>query len=111
MKYKIINALILGGLLIGFVGSVFHRREPQDFKNGETLGRFIVLEKEGTYEDAFSVTHHQYLVYDKDTYIIYTYDIMGQTSQYEGSFSITPFYCMNENNEPEIAVYWDGMEE
>lgn len=69
------------------------------------LGRFKVLEKQGEYQDSYYHLHRQYLVYDEATYIIYVYDV----SSY-GGVSISPYYCMNADNEPEIAVYWDGMD-
>lgn len=75
----------------------------------EKLGRLIVLEEEGSYRDNYGLNHVQYLAYDKDTYIIYIYDSCSSGS-YKGGVSISPFYCMNANNEPEIAVYWEGMD-
>ena len=96
---KRILILTLGiGIALGCTGCS-HKADDQ-------LGRFKVLEKQGEYYDAYYSKHYQYLVYDKDTYIIYVYD-----EGIHGSVSISPYYCMNADNEPEIAVYWDGMGE
>lgn len=67
-------------------------------------GRFKILEEQGEYRDCYYRSHRQYLVYDEATYIIYIYDVSSYGA------SISPYYCMNADNEPEIAVYWDGME-
>lgn len=75
-----------------------------DNEQAEKFGRFCVLEYQGQYFDDMEHRHYQYLVYDEATYIIYVYDIA------KDGVSISPYYCMNADNEPEIAVYWDGME-
>lgn len=71
-------------------------------KEGEIVGRFIILSDEGEI-NANYYTYHQYLVYDKDTYIIYIYEL--------GSYhiSISPYYCLDENDNPQIAVYREGL--
>lgn len=63
------------------------------------FGQFIVIQDNGYYYDDWHYQHHQYLVYDKDTYIIYLYDYA-----YSG-VSISPYYCLNENNEPIISIF------
>lgn len=105
MKKKFL-ALILGiSIAFGSTGCSDYIYEGIEVKE---LGRFIVLEKEGSYTDNYGLDHIQYLVYDKDTYIIYIYD--SYSGYYRGGVSISPFYCMNADNEPEIAVYWEGMD-
>lgn len=71
-------------------------------KEGEIVGRFIILSDEGEI-NANYYTYHQYLVYDKDTYIIYIYEL--------GSYhtAISPYYCLDENDNPQIAVYREGL--
>lgn len=110
MKRFLITMIITCGLFM--TGCSYYETETSETSveniNGQ-IGRFIILESEGTYLDKNSMEHTQYLVYDKDTYIIYIYDVYN--GYYRGGASISPYYCMNADNEPEIAVYWDGMEE
>lgn len=102
MKKRILALTLAVGIAFGCVGCVGDGTYEPDAQ----FGRFKVLEEQGKYYDGFLYKHYQYLVYDKDTYIIYVYD-----EGVRGSVSISPYYCMNADNEPEIAVYWDGMEE
>ena len=114
MKDFLIAICLILGLLTAWIGvtlSVFRDFGHNNIKTAEEInvdsfGRFKILEEQGRYEDEWSNSHIQYLVYDEATYIIYVYDI---TSEGQG-VSISPYYCMNVDNEPEIAVYWDGMD-
>lgn len=68
-----------------------------------TFGRFVTLNEEHyyTYEH-----HRQYIVYDKNTKIMY---IIDRTNN--GAFSISPFYVMNSKNEPVIGIYNGDLED
>ena len=111
MKKRIL-ALVLGiGICFGVTGCTHYVTETSEENINGNLGRFTILEDEGTYFDEYDIKHHQYLVYDNATYVIYVYEVCD--SVWRGKTcgtSLSPFYCMNENNEPEIAVYWEGME-
>lgn len=109
MKKRIL-ALILGiGICLNFTGCNYYEVKTSEENIDGQTGRFVILEDEGTYLDEYKIKHHQYLVYDKDTYIIYIYEAVHGMNR--GGVSISPFYCMNSDNEPEVAVYWEGMEE
>ncbi len=110
MKKRIL-ALALGiSICFGLAGCNYNEIEVPEENINDQIGRFTILEDEGTYLDDHNSEHHQYLVYDNATYIIYVYEICR--GHYGGNgTSLSPFYCMNENNEPEVAVYWEGMEE
>ena len=96
--------IILIIFIIFFAIFIFKESKP---KYVEKYGRFIPIEEGDQYYDNFGRKHYQTLVYDKDTKIIYIYDL--STSPYSGGVTISPFYCMNSNDEPVIAVF--DMEE
>ena len=70
----------------------------------EAFGRFVIISEEN-YWDNSGNSHSQYITYDKDTKIMYIIDTRLN------SFSITPFYVMNEDNEPVIGVYNGDLED
>lgn len=109
MKRKIVCLIIAAVASLSFVGCSKQYENPAPSDNeaasaevGDRIGRFVILEDEGKYIDEFCTIHHQYLAYDKDTYIVYVYDISS-------GVSISPYYCMDINNEPVISVYYDGI--
>lgn len=108
MKKFLITMTIICGLFTGRSCYKTNISEESIGVGGQN-GKFTILEYEGRYSDEVGMTHYQYLVYDKDTYIIYIYEVCS--GFYKGATSISPYYCMNADNEPEIAVYWDGTEE
>lgn len=109
MKKRIL-ALALGiSICFGLAGCGHNETEASEENIDGQIGRFTILEDEGTYTDEYDGIHHQYLVYDNATYVIYVYEVCR--SSYTKGTSLSPFYCMNEDNEPEVAVYWEGMEE
>lgn len=109
MKKRILVLTLGISICLGVAGCGSYRTKISEKNIGGQIGRFIILEDEGTYYDEYNMKHHQYLVYDKDTYVIYIYEV--DDGYYRAGTSLSPFYCMNSNNEPEIAVYWEGMEE
>ena len=60
----------------------------------ETIGNFIVISKE------FAGTADSYLVYDADTYVMYSI-IFNDVSQVESGITITPLY----NADGSLRVY------
>jgi len=97
MKKKI--AALLGITLLSF--NLFGCGKTivtEDGVERYTYGRFIELES-NTFVDRSATGHIQNLVYDKDTKIIYIYDIGAS------GVAISPYYVMDTNNDPVIAVY------
>lgn len=112
MKKKLIGILLAATIIIGCTGcssTSYITNDSTDENVGGQLGNFIILEDTGHYNDEWGTCHHQYLVYDKVTYVIYIYDI--ENAYYRSGVSISPYYCLNGDNEPVVAVYYDGMEE
>lgn len=97
MKKKIVA--LLGIILLSF--NLFGCGKTVITEDGverNTYGRFIELES-NAFTDRNGTGHIQNLVYDKDTKIIYIYDIGA------GGVAISPYYVMDTNNNPIIAVY------
>lgn len=46
------------------------------------------------------------LCYDKATKIIYVYSYNDENKNY----SYSPYYCMGADNEPKVAIYYEGMD-
>ena len=103
MKKKICVLLCGLALILGIVGCGKTVVDETGVAH-EAFGRFVVISEEN-YWDNDGNAHSQYITYDKDTKIMYIVD----TGIYK--FSITPFYVMNENNEPVIGVYNGDLED
>lgn len=63
--------------------------------NSSISKQFVVLEE---FDDVSG------LCYDKDTKIIYIYSLSGAFNAWS-TWSYTPYYVMDTNNNPTIAVY------
>ena len=97
MKKKI--AALLGITLLSF--NLFGCGKTITTEDGverHVYGRFIELDC-NSFRDEVNNRHFQHLVYDKDTKIIYIYETCS------GDYSISPYYVMDANNNPVIAVY------
>lgn len=100
MKKKI--AALLGITLLSF--NLFGCGKTITTEDGverHVYGRFIELDC-NSFDDEAGSGHLQHLVYDKDTKIIYIYETCGGVY---GGVSISPYYVMDANNNPVIAVY------
>lgn len=100
MKKKI--AALLGIILLSF--NLFGCGKTITTEDGverHVYGRFIELDC-NSFDDEVGIEHRQHLVYDKDTKIIYIYETYGGIY---GGVSISPYYVMDTNNNPVIAVY------
>lgn len=105
MKKRILPLIAVAAFLVTGIPGCTFKEATESLDPGTQFGRFIVLEDEGSYRQDEDIICYEYLVYDVDTYIIYIY-----TWTQSGGASLSPFYCMNDEDEPEIAIYWDGME-
>ena len=100
MKKKI--AALLGITLLSF--NLFGCGKTITTEDGverHVYGRSIELDC-NSFDDEAGTGHLQHLVYDKDTKIIYIYETCGGIY---GGVSISPYYVMDTNNNPVIAVY------
>ena len=102
MKFKKIAAL---GLVIAcccFSGCSNRTIEKTD-NIGERIGDYVIV-KETYYSDLHLNNITEYLVYNKDTKIMYTY-----TRSVYG-ISICPYYEVNDEGTPVIKIYNEGIE-
>lgn len=67
----------------------------------QSFGQFIEF-KEIKITSGYGYAFNQYFVYDKTTKIVYV--IQGSNSL----SGITPYYILDENGKPEIAVYGEN---
>lgn len=105
MKKKIVT--LLCSLIIMFSLTGCEKNTAAIDSNGiahPTFGRFITLNEE-SYNDLHGNWHQQFIAYDKDTKIMYIIEIGHHR------FSISPFYVMNNENEPVIGVYNGDLED
>ena len=105
MKRKIYS--LLCGLIIVFNLTGCRKNTVAIDSNGiehPTFGRFITLSDE-KYYDLYGYWHQQFIAYDKDTKIMYIIE------NNQNKFSISPFYVMNNENEPVIGVYNGDLED
>lgn len=98
MKKKIILGALILAMLLVFVGC--GTKDTKVKGNTNKFDGYTILEDKN---ESFSLK--EYLVYDNDTYIMYTF-----CETYGGVYVKCPYYVMNENNEPIIGVY-NGDEE
>lgn len=101
MKIKnLIVGLLMAGLTLSFTGC--NDKVINDkWENVQSLGQFIEI---NTTQIASSDEYvfNQYFVYDKTTKIVY---VLQDSSCFS---DITPYYILDENGKPEIAVYGEN---
>lgn len=98
-----IKKLLIGLLVSGFVLSCTGCSDKVVNDKGEkvqSFGQFIEI-KETDFLDNGCICS-QYFVYDKTTKIVYVL----QNSRYFSG--IAPYYVLDENGEPEIAIYGEN---
>ena len=100
MKKKIAALLVITLLSFNLFGCG-KTITTEDGVERHIYGRFIELDC-NSFRDEATTRHFQHLVYDKDTKIIYIYEICGGNY---GGVSISPYYVMDANNNPVIAIY------
>ena len=101
MKIKnLIVGLLMAGLTLSFTGCGDKVVNDKGEKV-QSFGQFIEINKtDVTSSNGYRFS--QYFVYDKTTKIVY---VLQDSSCYGG---ITPYYILNENGKPEIAVYGEN---
>ena len=97
---KLLIGLLVSGLALSFTGCGDKVVNDKGEKV-QSFGQFIEINKTNiVLSDGYTVD--QYFVYDKTTKIVY---VLQDSSCYGG---ITPYYILNENGKPEIAVYGEN---
>ena len=97
---RLLIGLLVSGLAISFAGC----GDKVINENGEkvrSFGQFIEI-KSYDFSTSYSDQYIQHFVYDKDTKIVYIL--------YEKPYGIAamPYYVLDENGKPEIAVYGEN---
>ena len=99
-----VKKLLIGLLVSGLVLSCTGCGDKVVNDKGEkvqSFGQFIEINKtDVTSSNGYRFS--QYFVYDKTTKIVY---VLQDSSCYGG---ITPYYILDENGKPEIAVYGEN---
>lgn len=97
---KLLMGLLVSGLAFSFTGC----GDEVINNNGEKVssyGQFIEI-KTNNYTDSNANSTYQKFMYDKDTKIVYVY------TERSYSTSAMPYYVLDENGKPEIAVYGEN---
>ena len=98
---KLLIGLLIFGLTLSFTGCGGDEFINEKGEKVQSFGQFIEINK--TYVTSSNgYRFSQYFVYDKTTKIVY---VLQDSSCYGG---ITPYYILNENGKPEIAVYGEN---
>lgn len=105
MKIKNLTVgLLMAGLALSFAGC----GDKKINNSGEKVhpfGQFIeIKEIQIVSSNGFS-KYSQYFVYDKTTKIVY---VVQGSDRYGGIGGITPYYVLDENDKPEIAIYGEN---
>ena len=97
---KLLIGLLVSGLAFSFTGCGDKVINDKDEKV-QSFGQFIGIKK--TRIELYGVhILSQYFVYDKTTKIVY---VVQSSDRYSG---ITPYYVLDENGKPEIAIYGEN---
>ena len=101
MKIKnLIVGLLMAGLALSFAGCGDKVINDKGEKV-QSFGQFIEINKtDVTSSNGYRFS--QYFVYDKTTKIVY---VLQGSEHYSG---ITPYYVLNKNGKPEIAIYGEN---
>lgn len=104
MKIKNLTVgLLMAGLAFSFAGC--GDKEINDSgKKVQSFGQFIEF-KGIKIASSNGYMFSQYFVYDKTTKIVY---VAQGSDRYGGINSITPYYVLDENGKPEIAIYGEN---
>lgn len=98
---KLLIGLLVSGLTLSFTGCVGDEVINEKGEKVQSFGQFIEF-KETKIASSDGRILSQYFVYDKTTKIVY---VVQSPDRYSG---ITPYYVLNENGKPEIAVYGEN---
>ena len=97
---KLLIGLLVSGLTLSFTGCGDKVVNDKGEKV-QSFGQFIEI-KRNHYVDSRANATDQIFMYDKDTKIVYVY------TERSYSTSTMPYYVLNENGKPEIAVYGEN---
>lgn len=98
---KLLIGLLVSGLTLSFTGCGDKVINDKGEKV-QSFGQFIeIKEIQIVLSNGFS-QYSQYFVYDKTTKIVY---VVQGSDHYGG---ITPYYILDEDGKPEIAVYGEN---
>ena len=101
MKVKqLLIGLLVSGLALSFTGCGDKVVNDKGEKV-QSFGQFIEI-KETQIASSNGYIFSQYFVYDKTTKIVY---VLQGSEHYSG---ITPYYVLNKNGKPEIAIYGEN---
>lgn len=97
---KLLIGLLVSVLILSFIGCGDKVINDKGEKV-QSFGQFIEIKKTRIIPcDGYIFS--QYFVYDKTTKIVY---VVQSSNRYGG---ITPYYILDENGKPEIAVYGEN---
>ena len=97
---KLLIGLLVSGLALSFTGCGDKVVNDKGEKV-QSFGQFIEINKtDVTSSNGYRFS--QYFVYDKTTKIVY---VLQGSEHYSG---ITPYYVLNKNGKPEIAIYGEN---
>ena len=100
---KLLIGLLVSGLALSFAGC--DDKEINDSgEKVQSFGQFIEF-KEIKIASSNGYMFSQYFVYDKTTKIVY---VAQGSDRYGGISGITPYYVLDENGKPEIAIYGEN---
>ena len=97
---KLLIGLLVSGLALSFAGC----GDKVINDSGEKVSSYVqfIEIKRNHYTDSNANATDQIFMYDKDTKIVYVY------TERSYSTSTMPYYVLNENGKPEIAVYGEN---
>ena len=98
---KLLIGLLVSGLALSFTGCVGDEVINEKCEKVSSYGQFIEI-KRNHYVDSRANATDQIFMYDKDTKIVYVY------TERSYSTSTMPYYVLNENGKPEIAIYGEN---
>ena len=97
---KLLIGLLISGLALSFTGCGDKVINDKGEKVS-TYGQFIEI-KRNSYTDNSGNSVNQIFMYNKDTKIVYVY------TERAYSTSTMPYYALDENGKPEIAIYGEN---
>ena len=97
---KLLIGLLVSGLTLSFTGCGDKVVNDKGEKV-QSFGQFIEINKTSiVLSDGYTVD--QYFVYDKTTKVVYVFQGLKNFS------GITPYYVLDKNGKPEIAIYGEN---
>mgnify|MGYP002609107389 FL=1 len=98
---KLLIGLLVSGLALSFAGCGGDEVINDSGEKVSSYGQFIEI-KRNHYTDSNTNATDQIFMYDKDTKIVYVY------TERSYSTSAMPYYVLDENGKPEIAIYGEN---